>query len=103
MPPAEAMSMELIYQVMYEALSLSDSSLQIWVTHTFALMAAAHFAGDRVSGITCKVVCSLYGLYAAVLIGSGTFLLMIGGTVLALWFVRRVRQEHLGKTAAGTA
>ncbi|MGB5345304.1 MAG: hypothetical protein WBN23_03980 [Woeseia sp.] len=138
MPPADAMSMELIYQSMYEALSLSDSSLQIWMTYTFALVAAAHFAGNRLSGTTYTVVCSLYGLYAAVLIvryfsaayqilyyqdllidsgfapwpvpklvgvliGSGTFLLMVGGTVLALWFVRRVRQEHLGSSAAGVA
>lgn len=122
--------MELIYQSIYEALSLSDSSLQIWMTFTFALIAAAHFAGSRLSGITYNVVAALYGVYAAVLIvryfsaayqilhyqqllrergfeawpvpkpvgaliGGGTALLMVGGTVLTLWFVRRIRHEHL--------
>ncbi|MGB5580207.1 MAG: hypothetical protein WBM54_00300 [Woeseia sp.] len=129
MPIQDTMSMELLYQSMYDAMSLSDSSLQIWMTYTFALIAAAHFAGRRLSGLTYKVVAALYALYAGVLIvryfsaayqilhyqdlliargfepwpvpkpvgmliGSGTFLLMVGGTVLTLWFVRKVRQEH---------
>lgn len=129
MPGPELMSMDLIYHALYEALGLADSSLQIWMTYTFALVAAAHFAGDRINGLTYGIVSGLYGLYAGVLIvryfsaayqilhyqallternfeawpvpkpvgiliGSGTFLLMVGGTVLTLWFVRKVRREH---------
>ena len=64
----ETMSIDLVYQSIYEALGLSDSTLQIWMTFTFAIIAAAHLAGNRVSGSTYKLVSGLYGLYAGALV-----------------------------------
>ena len=128
------MSIDLIYQALYEALNLSDASLQIWMTFTFGLIAAAHLAGDRVGGRTYRLVAGLYALYAAtlvvryfsaayqilyyqglllergfepwpvpkpvgVLIGSGTFVLMVGGTIGTLWFVRNIRKEQADRAA----
>ena len=129
MPMQETMSIDLIYQAIYEALGLSDSTLQIWMTYTFAIIAAAHLAGNRINGSTYKLVSGLYGLYAGVLvvkyfsaahqilhyqdimvlrgfepwpvpkpvgiiIGGGTLLLMVGGTIATLWFVNKTRREN---------
>lgn len=129
MPMQETMSLDLVYQALYEALGLSDSTLQIWMTYTFAIIAAAHLAGDRITGSTYKLVSGLYGLYASVLIvkyfsaahqilhyqdtivlrgfepwpvpkpvgiiiGGGTLLLMVGGTIATLWFVNKTQKEH---------
>ena len=66
MPMQETMSIDLVYQSLYEALGLADSSLQIWMTFTFAIIAATHLAGNRISGSTYKLVSGLYGLYAGV-------------------------------------
>ncbi|NND44039.1 MAG: hypothetical protein HKN58_01855 [Xanthomonadales bacterium] len=123
------MSIELIYESLYEALALSDASLQIWISITFAVIVAGHIAGRRIRHYTYGLVAGLYGLYSAVLlvrycsaayqilhyqglllsrglepwpvpkalgilIGSGTLLLMLGGTVATLWFIRSVRQEN---------
>ena len=125
----ETMSIDLIYQALYEALGLGDSTLQIWMTYTFAIIAATHLAGDRINGSTYKLVSGLYGLYASVLIvkylsaahqilhyqdimvlrglepwpvpkpigiiiGGGTFLLMVGGPIATLWFVNKTRREN---------
>tara|TARA_R110002096_G_scaffold354030_1_gene547265 strand:- start:200 stop:583 length:384 start_codon:yes stop_codon:yes gene_type:complete len=123
------MSIDLVYQSIFNALSLSDSTLQIWMTYTFAIIAAAHLAGNRINGATYKLVSGLYGLYAGVLvvkyfgaahqilhyqevmvlrgfepwpvpksigiiIGGGTSLLMVGGTIATLWFVNKTRREN---------
>jgi hypothetical protein len=125
------MSQELIYEVLYDALALADSILQIWMTVTFAVIVATYIAGGRVGLVMHRLVSTLYGLYAAVLItrfgsssfqigyyrnaliergfepwpvplwvgiiiGVGTFLLMLAGTVATLWFMRwtRDRDEH---------
>lgn len=122
----ELMSIEVIYQSMYEALALSDSSLQIWISITFAIIVAGHVAGRRVQRTAFALVSWLYGFYSCVLvlrycsaafqiihyqqlllsrnmeswpvpklvgvlIGSGTFVLMVGGTIATLWFVRTIR------------
>lgn len=123
------MSVDLVYQSIYEALTLSDSTLQIWMTYTFAIIAAAHLAGNRIDATTYKLVSGLYGLYAGVLvvkyfsaayqifhfqevmvlsgfepwpvpksigviIGGGTSLLMVGGTIATLWFVNKTWREN---------
>ncbi|KFL37572.1 hypothetical protein [Arenimonas donghaensis] len=49
------MSIDLIYPSLYEALSLADASLQLWI--------------------------------------SITFMLMLGGTVRTMWFVRAARRD----------
>lgn len=67
-PMQDTMSIDLVYQAIYQALDLSDSTLQIWMTYTFAIIAAAHLAGDRIGGTTYKLVSGLYGLYAGVLV-----------------------------------
>lgn len=130
MPMQESMTIDLVYQAIYEALNLSDSTLQIWMTFTFALVAAAHLGGSRINGSTYKLVASLYGVYAGVLvvkyvsaahqilhyqdvmtlrgfepwpvpkpigaiIGAGTLLLMVGGTIATLWFVNRIQRENI--------
>ena len=76
MPAQELMSQELIYEVLYDSLSLADSILQIWMTVTFAVIVATYIAGGRVGSVVYRLVSSLYGLYAAVLItryGSSAF------------------------------
>src|SRR5262245_30319099 len=122
MPQPELMSQELIYEALYDSLSLADSILQIWMTMTFAVIVATYIAGERVGRVMFRLVSSLYGLYAVVLItrygssafqifhyrstliergfepwpvpywiaiviGSGTFFLMLAGTVATLWFM----------------
>jgi hypothetical protein len=62
------MSIELTYQALYEALSLSDSSPQIWISVTFAVIVAAHLAGNRIRRATYGLVSGLYGLYSLVLV-----------------------------------
>ena len=124
----ELMSQELIYEVLYDSLSLADSILQIWMTVTFAVIVATYIAGGRVGQVMHRLVSSLYGLSAAVLItryassafqifhyrstliergfepwpvpywisiviGSGTFVLMLAGTVATLWFMRWTRNR----------
>jgi hypothetical protein len=131
MPETELMSQELIYEALYDSLSLADSILQIWMTVTFAVIVATYFAGDRVGRVMFRLVSSLYGLYAVVLItrfgssafqifhyrrtliergfepwpvpywvaiviGSGTFLLMLAGTVATLWFMYWTRSRSDG-------
>jgi len=128
MPKTEYMSQDLIYEVLYDSLSLADSILQIWMTLTFAVIVATYIAGGRVGLVMHRLVSSLYGLYAAVLItrygssafqifhyrgvliergfepwpvpypvsiviGSGTFSLMLAGTVATLWFMRWTRNQ----------
>jgi hypothetical protein len=39
------MSQELIYDVLYSALELADSILQIWITLTFAVIVSTYVAG----------------------------------------------------------
>lgn len=129
MPDPVFMPIELIYESLYSALSLSDSSFQIWMSFTFAVIVAAHLAGDRINRTTYSLACWLYGIYSGVLllrylsaayqiihyqnlllergfepwpvpkpigiaIGSGTFLLMAGGTLATLWFVRTIRRAY---------
>lgn len=124
------MSIDLVYRALYEALNLSDSTLQIWMTITFAIIAAAHFAGNRIDRSVYKLVSSLYGLYVGVLvvkylsaahqilhdqsimnlrgfdpwpvpksigviIGVGTLLLMVGGTIATFLFVNKTRKENI--------
>ncbi|MEQ9450788.1 MAG: hypothetical protein RJQ07_04305 [Pseudomonadales bacterium] len=123
------MTIDMIYDALYSALSLSDASFQIWMSFSFAVIVAAHFAGHRIKRYTYPLVAGLYGLYSVILIiryssaayqiihfqnlltqrgfepwpvpnpigftiGTGTFLLMVGGTVATLWFVRKVAKEH---------
>ena len=120
------MSIDLIYQSMYEALTLSDASLQIWISITFAIIVAGHVAANRVKRTAYTLVSCLYAFYSSVLvlrycsaafqiihyqelllsrnmeawpvpklvgvlIGGGTFVLMVGGTITTLWFVRAIR------------
>ena len=76
MPTPTLMSQELIYQVLYDSLALADSILQIWITITFAVIVATYFAGGRVGHVMHRLVSSLYGLYAVILItryGSSAF------------------------------
>ena len=76
MPTPTLMSQELIYQVLYDSLALADSILQIWITITFAVIVATFFAGGRVGRVMHRLVSSLYGLYAVILItryGSSAF------------------------------
>jgi len=68
MPVPNAMSQELIYEALYESLSLADSILQIWMTATFAVIVATYIAGSRVGRVVYRLVSSLYALYAVVLI-----------------------------------
>lgn len=68
MPTPNLMSQELIYEVLYDSLSLADSIVQIWITVTFAVIVAGYFAGGRVGRVMHRLVSSLYGLYAVVLI-----------------------------------
>lgn len=62
------MSQELVYEVLYDSLTLADSILQIWITLTFAVIVAAYFAGTRIGRVMHWLISSLYGLYAIVLI-----------------------------------
>jgi hypothetical protein len=76
MPVPKLMSQELIYDVLYDSLALADSIVQIWITVTFAVIVATYFAGNRVGRVMHRLVSSLYGLYAVVLItrfGSSAF------------------------------
>ena len=50
MPAAQQMSMPQLYDVIYHALALGDSTLQIWTSFTFAVIVAVHLAGDRIAG-----------------------------------------------------
>ena len=85
MPTPNLMSQELIYDVLYDSLSLADSIVQIWITVTFAVIVAAYFAGGRVGHVMHRLVSSLYGLYAVVLItrfGSSAFQIFHYRTIL---------------------
>ena len=76
MPTPSQMSQELVYEALYDSLTLADSILQIWITITFAVIVATHFAGGRVGRVMHRLVSSLYGLYAVILItryGSSAF------------------------------
>lgn len=123
------MTIELLYEVLYEALLLSDSSLQIWISITFAVIVAGHIAGSRIRQFAYRLVAGLYGLYSFVLvvrycsaayqiihyqdlllqrglepwpvpkfvgitIGAGTLILMVGGTLATLWFIRSIKNEN---------
>lgn len=122
------MSQELIYQTLYSSLSLADSILQIWLTVTFAVIVAAHLAGNRINGFMFLLISGLYGLAALVLmirdasaafqiyhyrdlliaggfepwpvprlitemIGIGTGILLVGGSIGTLWFVYAIRKK----------
>ncbi len=126
MPAQEQMSMPQLYDVIYHALALGDSTLQIWTSFTFAVIVAVHLAGDRIGRSTYRLGSSLYALLSlvlvlrycgdayqilhyqkllverrfepwpvpdilGVLIGVGTFTLMVGGTIGTLWFARSSR------------
>lgn len=70
------MSQELVYEVLYDSLSLADSILQLWVTVTFAVIVATFIAGDRLGRIMYRLVSNLYAFYALVLFtryGSSAF------------------------------
>ena len=134
----ELMPIDVVYDALYAALSLSDSSLQIWTSFTFALIVAVHLGGARIGRSTYRLISGLYGLYACVLIirycsaafqiihyqnllaerslepwpvpkavgimiGSGTLILMLGGTIATLWFVHAVRKEHEQSHTPGQA
>jgi len=127
------MSMPQIYDVIYHALALGDSTLQIWTSFTFAVIVAVHLGGDRIGRSTYYLASALYGLLSSVLvlrycadayqiihyqdllvkrgfepwpvpdifgilIGVGTFILMVGGTVGTLWFTRSSRVKDLQRT-----
>ena len=128
MPGPEQMSMPQLYDVIYHALALGDSTLQIWTSFTFAVIVAVHLAGDRIGRSTYRLGSTLYALlssvlvlrycgdayqilhyqkllverrfepwpvpdFLGVLIGVGTFALMVGGTIGTLWFARSSRSR----------
>jgi hypothetical protein len=68
MTAPEQMSMPQLYDVIYHALALGDSTLQIWTSFTFAVIVAVHLAGDRIGRSTYILGSSLYALLSSVLI-----------------------------------
>ncbi len=62
------MSMPQIYDVIYHALALGDSTLQIWTSFTFAVIVAVHLGEDRIGRSTYYLASALYGLLSSVLI-----------------------------------
>jgi hypothetical protein len=130
MPASQQLSMPQLYDVIYHALALGDSTLQIWTSFTFAVIVAVHLAGDRIARSTYFLGSSLYAVLASVLIlrycgdayqilhyqkllvergfepwpvpdvlgvliGAGTFILMVGGTIGTLWYARSSRRKAL--------
>jgi hypothetical protein len=133
MPAPQQMSMPQLYDVIYHALALGDSTLQIWTSFTFAVIVAVHLGADRIARSTYYLASTLYAVLASVLvlrycadayqilhyqkllvergfepwpvpdilgvlIGIGTFILMIGGTIGTLWFARSSRSKADGNT-----
>jgi hypothetical protein len=117
------MTQELIYENLYDALALTDSILQIWITLTFAVIVSTYVAGKRFDRYVYRLVSALYGFasfvlltrfvsaayqafyykdllaemnfapwpvpnFVSVIIGAGTFVLIVAGTLGTLWFVR---------------
>src|SRR5262245_17865800 len=77
-PPAAMtnMSQDSIYSTLYAALALTDSILQIWITLTFAVIVATHFAAKRFERSVYLLVSGLYAfasLILAVRFGSAEF------------------------------
>lgn len=123
MPNPPHLEMNQIYENIYAALALSDSTMQLWVTFTFAVVVAVHLGAEKIEQKTFKLITFLYGLYSIVaviryvadayqvlhyqelltvlnfepwpipdafgiLIGIGTFILLVGGSLGTLWFIR---------------
>src|SRR5262245_43910266 len=63
----EPMSQDLVYQILYDALGLTDSILQIWITLTFAVIVSTYVAGDRFNRNVGSLVSGLYSLASIVL------------------------------------
>jgi hypothetical protein len=118
----QPMPLDLIYNALYSALSLTDSVLQIWLTLTFAVIVSTYVAGKRFDRPVYLLVSGLYAFASAIqlmrfcsaahqafyyksllatrgapwpvpdivsiLIGGGSVLLVVAGTVGTLWFVR---------------
>jgi hypothetical protein len=70
------MTPDVVYEALYASLALADSILQIWLTVTFAVTVAAHLAGPSLTRPLFLLV-----------------LLLVGGTVATLWFLRAVRRK----------
>ena len=60
--------MPQLYDVIYHALALGDSTLQIWTSFTFAVIVAVHLAGRRIGRSTYYLASSLYALLSSVLV-----------------------------------
>jgi hypothetical protein len=55
-----------IYQNLYAALTFSDSTVQLWISLTFAVIVAVHLGADKIGRKTFKLIAFLYGLYSVV-------------------------------------
>ncbi len=67
MPPAAAMSQEVIYSTLYAALALTDSIFQIWITLTFAVLVATYVAERRFDRGMYRLVSCLYAFASLIL------------------------------------
>jgi hypothetical protein len=129
---SQPLPQEVIYHALYEALGLTDSILQIWITLTFAVIVSTYVAGSRFDRAVYRLVSGLYGLASAILftrfasaafqafyykdllmargfepwpvpnfvsviIGGGTCLLLLAGTLGTLWFVRSTWKKVEGQ------
>ena len=128
MTAPQPISQETIYSVLYSALNLTDSVLQIWITLTFAVIVSTYVAGKRFDKRIYWLLSGLYSLasvvlftrfttaafvtfyyknllvargfeawpvpnYVSVIIGAGSSILLIAGTIGTLWFVRSTRRS----------
>lgn len=60
MPHLEA---NQIYENLHAALTFSDSTIQVWISLTFAVIVAVHLGADKIERRTFKLIAFLYGLY----------------------------------------
>jgi hypothetical protein len=123
MPNPLRLEMNQIYENLYSALAQADSTTQLWVSLTFAVIVAVHLGAEKIEQKTFKLIAFLYGLFSIVaviryiagayqilhyqellitlnfepwpipnvfgmMIGIGTFILILVGSLGTLWFIR---------------
>ncbi len=66
MPTQLHLETNQIYQNLHAALALSDSTVQLWVSFTFAVIVAVHLGAEKIEQRTFRLIAFLYGLYSVV-------------------------------------
>jgi hypothetical protein len=73
----------------YDAVALTDSALQFWISITFAVIVGVHFVGDRLSRQMYLLMAGLYGLVSVVFLSR-----YIGASIQLVHYLNSIRAQY---------